>query len=74
MRFFSKLEKYSGFRVVGLLVGCGLTSHSAIFHSSAKPIQMKSSMTFIQSNGCTERYIIYILKNMAAVYMTTAQL
>ena len=29
-----------------------------IAHSSAKPIQMKSSMTFIQSNGYKEIYLI----------------
>ena len=33
----------------------------------------KSSMTFIQSNGCTEIDLI-LKQNMAAVYMTTGQL
>ena len=39
--------------------------------SSAKAIQLKSSMTFIQRNVWTE--IDLILKNMVAVYMMTGQ-
>ena len=38
----------------------------------AKTIQMKSSMTFIQSNGCIE--IDLIKKNMAAVCITTSSI
>ena len=35
-------------------------------HNSAKPIQMKSSMAFIQSNGCMKTKIIF--KKMEAQY------
>ena len=38
----------------------------SVVQSSAKPIQMKLSMTFIQSKGCEK--IDLIFTNMAAVY------
>ena len=43
-------------------------------NSSTKTRQMKSSMTFIHSNGCTEIHLI--LKKMEAIYinMTICQL
>ena len=44
-----------------------------VAHSTAKTIQMKSSMTFIQSNACTEIDLIF-KKNMAEIYITTRQL
>ena len=54
------LEGHAGEkRVAGSIPGLGINYHFGIFeygnvvHISAKTIQMKSSMTFIQSNGCT---------------------
>ena len=42
-----------------------------IAHSSAKPMQMKLSITFIQNNGWKEMDLI--LKHIAAVYMRRCQ-
>ena len=42
-----------------------------VAHTSAKPMQIKSSMAFIQSKGCKE--IDLIFTNMVAVYMTICQ-
>ena len=44
-----------------------------VVHSSARPIQMKSSMTFIQSNGCNEIDLI-LNKYGGCLYMMTCQL
>ena len=43
---------------------CGAQVYFSLFsvaNSSANTIQLKSSMTFIQSNGCTERDLILII-------------
>ena len=74
------LELYAGEQgVAGSIPGGGIHYHFEIFangnvvHIPAKTIQMKSSMTFIQSNGWTEIDLILKTK-MAAVYMMTGQL
>ena len=55
------LERHAGKQgVTGSIPGGGIHYHFEIFangnvvHIPAETIQMKSSMTFIQSNGCTE--------------------
>ena len=43
-------------------------------HSSAKPVQMKSSMTYIQSNRCTEIDIILIIKDGGGIHFRSVAL
>ena len=55
----SVVRKVAGSNPTGdLYFHFGFFHFLTIPHSSAKPIQMKSSMTFIQNKRCTERKII----------------
>ena len=74
------LEGHAGKQgVAGSIPGGGIHYHfeifanGTLFHIPAKTIQMKSSMTFIQSYGLL-RDRFDIKTNMAAVYMMTDQL
>ena len=59
--------------VAGSIPGGGIYAYFEFFrflpvaHSSAKPIQIKSSMNFIQGNGCKERDLIFF-RNDGSIY------
>ena len=70
------LERHAGKQgVAGSIPGRGVYFRLLpVFYSTDKTIQMKSSMTFIQSNGCREIDLIFFFKYGGGLYYDTSAL